>query len=463
MIQRHPREAELVGSVLGGAYRVTRLVGRGGMGAVYEAAHERLGRRVAVKVMAHHLVLDPEALARFHREVRITARLAHPHIVQVSDFGTAPAGEPYLVMEYLDGEDLEQRLRRVRRLSLASTVHVVGQVASALGATHAKGIVHRDLKPANVFLLALDGERDFVKVVDFGISKVKTTTAKLTRGSVMLGTPDYMAPEQAAGLADAVDHHTDQWALACMAWEMLSGRRPFVADTLPMLLYQIAQQHPPSLAADVPELPPEVELVLRRALSKRPSERFPTIAAFARAFAAATVPRPIAGESSAATTSALGSVTQSLEVLVSGPVGLFARVRKGVARMRARARRRKAFARPRQTIAMVMTALGDQRSRVERLLLRPKRRWLTLRRMSAVAGVGATLLVGAALVPWSRVWPGKPATAADATTAAPRIKIVPLPQAARAQAAPAPGSRLPAAKATRARRLPPARAELDGR
>jgi hypothetical protein len=432
MIPPHPRDTDLVGEVLGDAYRLNRLIGRGGMGAVFEATHLRLERRVAVKVMAHHLVLNQDALARFHREVRITSRLAHPHVVQVSDFGTTRTGQPYLVMEYLDGEDLEQRLRRVQRLSLPATLHLVNQVAAALGATHAKGVVHRDLKPANVFLLALDGENenDFVKVVDFGISKVKNTAARLTRSSMLLGTPDYMAPEQAAGLVDDIDHRTDQWALACMAWEMLSGRRPFVADSLPMLLYQIAQQHPPALQA--PDLPAEIELVLRRALSKRQSERFPTIGAFARALAAATTPRPITLEA-AAGSATLGSVTQSLGTLVSAPAGWFARVRKSVGRVRARARRRKALTRPLQTIAMVMTAIGGQRPRWG--LLRRKRAAWPLRQISAVAGV-AMLVAGAALVPWARVLPGRMANhPAPAATAA-RTGIVPLPTPAPALAVP---------------------------
>src|SRR5207247_1702896 len=158
--------------------------------------------------------------ARFRREVQVTSQLAHPHIVHVSDFGNAPGGQPYLVMEYLEGEDLADRLHRVGRLSLETALGIVNQVASALAATHAKGIVHRDLKPENVFLLRVEGVSDFVKVVDFGISKVKHSDEKLTRASVMMGTPAYMAPEQATGRVDDIDHRTDQWALACLAWEM---------------------------------------------------------------------------------------------------------------------------------------------------------------------------------------------------------------------------------------------------
>src|SRR5262252_7903891 len=137
----------MVGTVLGDAYRLTRLVGQGGMGAVYEGVQTRLNKRIAVKVMARELAANPEAIARFRREAEVTSQLGHPHIVQVFDFGAAPSGEPYLVMEYLEGEDLEKRIARVGKMSAPAASHIIRQVASALSATHAKGIVHRDLKP----------------------------------------------------------------------------------------------------------------------------------------------------------------------------------------------------------------------------------------------------------------------------------------------------------------------------
>src|SRR3954468_14999049 len=152
------------GTVLDGAYRLSRLVFEGGMGTVYEAVQVRLNRRVAIKIMAPELAANEEALARFLREVEVTSALAHPTIVQLLDFGRTPAGQPYLVMEYLQGEDLEQRLGRVARLSVTATVRIVKQVASALAITHAGGIVHRDLKPANLFLLPIDADEDFVKL-----------------------------------------------------------------------------------------------------------------------------------------------------------------------------------------------------------------------------------------------------------------------------------------------------------
>ena len=203
----------LVGSVLEGAYRITRLIGEGGMGAVYEAVQLRLNKRVAVKLMARDLAANREALARFHREAEITSHLGHPHLVTVLDFGQAESGEPYLVMEYLEGEDLEHRLRRVGRMPIEAVVHVVRQVASALGAAHDQGVVHRDLKPGNVFLLQIPGEPDFVKVLDFGISKMKAARTQLTNASAVMGTPNYMSPEQATGMVEEIDHHVDQWAL----------------------------------------------------------------------------------------------------------------------------------------------------------------------------------------------------------------------------------------------------------
>jgi serine/threonine protein kinase len=290
-----------LGTVLGEAYRLTRRIADGGMGTVYEAEHLRLGRRCAVKVLARDLAQNREALTRFHREVEITSQLNHPHIVQVVDFGSAPGGEPFLVMEYLDGEDLAQRLRRMGRMTPAATLHVVKQVASALAATHAGGIVHRDLKPANIFLIAIAGaaeaESNFVKVVDFGISKVLHEGPGLTRASVLMGTPHYMPPEQAAGRLRDIDHRSDQWALACIAWEMLAGHVPFQAKDVTALLFQIVHEDPLPEAARAAGLPAPVFEALGRALSKRPGDRFPSITAFARAFEAGVTapPRTISG------------------------------------------------------------------------------------------------------------------------------------------------------------------------
>jgi len=161
-----------------------------------------------------------------------------------------------------------------------------------LNAAHDQGVVHRDLKPGNVFLVQIPGEPDFVKVLDFGISKMKAARTQLTSASAVMGTPNYMSPEQATGMLDDIDHHADQWALACIAWEMLLGRCPFVADETAALLYQIINLDPHPLAPRVPGLAPAVETALRRALSKRPTERFPSMREFSRELESAAFGRP---------------------------------------------------------------------------------------------------------------------------------------------------------------------------
>jgi serine/threonine protein kinase len=274
---------DIIGTVLDGVYRIDSLLGVGGMGAVYQATHLRLDKRVAVKLMSKDLTANPDALARFHREARVTSGLGHPHIVQVFDFSATPTGEPFLVMELLEGEALDHRLSRVGHLTPGEVVRVVKHVASALAATHAKSIVHRDLKPGNIFLVAVAGETDFVKVLDFGISKVRSASTKLTRTSSIMGTPNYMSPEQADGKIEEIDEGTDQWALACIAYECLSGAGPFQGDSVPSILYHIVHKAPPPLVPQVAGLPPEAEKVLLRALAKKKGERFPSVSSFAMA------------------------------------------------------------------------------------------------------------------------------------------------------------------------------------
>jgi eukaryotic-like serine/threonine-protein kinase len=280
------RDEPGVGTVIDGAYRLTRLISQGGMGTVFEAIQLRLNRRVAVKIMVPELTENAVAMARFKREVKVTSQLAHPNVVQLLDYGATGSGQPYLVTEFLEGEDLEQRLARVACMAVPAVLPILRQVVSALAAIHAKGIVHRDLKPANVLLLQIDGAVDFVKVVDFGISKVRNPSeTKLTKAATMVGTPEYMSPEQAMGHVDEVDHRSDQWALACTVWRMLTGQAPFAGEHLNELIGRVVQEDPPRLA--VSHVSAAVEKVLRRALAKRQSQRFPTVMAFLRAFEAA--------------------------------------------------------------------------------------------------------------------------------------------------------------------------------
>jgi serine/threonine-protein kinase len=248
------------------------------MGEVYEARHARLPGRFAIKVLAARVGPGSPGFRRFRREAEIASSLRHPNLVQVVDFNLMNDGSPYIVMEFLDGSDLSQELARVGRLSPRRTASIVGQVAGALNHAHASGVVHRDLKPQNVFLVPFGARgSDFVKVVDFGISKVNTAATVTTEPSLM-GTPQYMSPEQARGRSQEVDVHTDQFALAAMAYEMLSGRPAFSGDNVPAILYAVTNSEPPPLG--VPFLGAEVESVLRRGLAKVKGDRFASIVEF---------------------------------------------------------------------------------------------------------------------------------------------------------------------------------------
>src|SRR3954470_7718351 len=198
------------GTLLRDTYLIERLLGTGGMGEVYEATHRRLSGRYAIKVLLRELASQPDAFARFRREAELTSSLRPPNIVQVIDFNLMDDGAPYLVMEYLDGVDLATRMEK-GPLPLSSVLPLIKQIASGLGAAHARGIVHRDLKPQNIFLVRIEGEdhEEVAKVLDFGISKMKSAAKSVTQDSAVLGTPQYMSPEQALGKIDEIDHATD--------------------------------------------------------------------------------------------------------------------------------------------------------------------------------------------------------------------------------------------------------------
>ncbi len=281
-----PPEA-LLGQVLGGAYRIEKQLDEGGMGTVYEAEHVRLKRPVAVKVMASHLAEDQNALARFTREAEIISQLHHPHVVQILDFNTTESGQPYLVMELLKGRPLDAVMSRHAELGIGPAIRLAIQAAGALGAAHSAGIVHRDLKPANIFLVDT-GDQLFVKLLDFGISKkaeaeMREDGRKLTGEFDILGTPEYMAPEQALGKTAAVDARGDQYALAVILYEMLTGSVPFTADDVMELLQRVIRDLPVAPSAHRSEIPPELDKVLLRALSKDPRDRYPEIKDFADA------------------------------------------------------------------------------------------------------------------------------------------------------------------------------------
>ena len=280
------------GMVLSGAYRIVKLIGRGGMGEVYEALHQRTGAPFAVKVLAGASAKDDGILERFRREGEVTSRLRHPNIVKVFDFDRLPDGRPFLAMELLSGMDLAA-LSAAQGLPMpvARVVSIVDQVSLALFAAHQAGVVHRDLKPANLFIESLPGsDRDLVRVLDFGISKLRNAAAGLTRTMAVLGTPHYMSPEQATGKSKEIDERSDQFSLATIVYELLTGRQAFGADegggddAVLAIVYRVVHQEPPSWAALGIELPAAIEGVVRRGLAKSPSDRFPTIRAFGEAF-----------------------------------------------------------------------------------------------------------------------------------------------------------------------------------
>ena len=287
--QPHP----LLGTVLRGTYQVTRLVDRGGMGIVFEAEQVRLRRKVAIKILPGHLAQESQALLRFQREAELVSMLQNPHVVQLIDFDTTEQGEPYIVMEYLSGESLELRLTREPVLPLAFAVSVATQVAAGLAAVHGALIVHRDLKPANIFLTELPPDGFHVKLLDFGIGKRIGAPQNLTGENDVMGTPDYMPPEQALGKTASVDQRGDQYSLAVIVYEMLAGRGPFQGDMM-AILEQVIGTEPPLIESLVPRLPTGVGPVLRRAMSKEPTDRFETITEFATALgiAASLTPPP---------------------------------------------------------------------------------------------------------------------------------------------------------------------------
>ena len=282
-----PGEHPLIGETLRGTYRVLRALDQGGMGLVFEAEHARLRRRVAVKVLARHLASDAQALARFNREAEIISQLEHPHIVQILDFDTTEQGEPYIVMELLKGESLSARLERDGCLPIAEAVRIVHQVASGLFAAHQAAIVHRDLKPANIFLSEMPGQGTLVKLLDFGISKRVGVGRSLTGEFDVLGTPDYMAPEQALGKTASVDHRGDQYALAVIAFEMFSGQTPFSGADVMEVLQKVVSTEAPSIERFAPHVPRAVAAVLKRGLEKEPEARYDNVLDFAVALSSA--------------------------------------------------------------------------------------------------------------------------------------------------------------------------------
>ena len=275
----------LIGTVLAGRYEVVRRIGEGGMGAVYEGKHALIGKRVAVKVLLEKFHAKSDFVARLLQEARLASSIGHQNIVDVTDFGTTDDGRSFVVMEFLDGESLADLERREAPLPIERSLRIARQAASALGAAHAKGIFHRDVKPENLYLVRRS-DADFVKVVDFGISKaVKpggddgAEAYRLTHTGLLLGTPLYMSPEQARGDED-LDHRADIWALGVLLYECLTGEVPFRANNYLQIISQVLTHEPLSPSRLRPELgiPDAVDAVVMRAVEKDRARRYQTMA-----------------------------------------------------------------------------------------------------------------------------------------------------------------------------------------
>ena len=321
-------DSGLVGRVLGGRYRILREMARGGLGRVYEARHVELERRVAIKVLSEEVARNAEAIKRFQREAQTASQIGHPNIIDVHDLGRTDQGAPFLAMELLDGEDLDDHLGRSERLAPERVIELLRPVASALDAVHARGIVHRDVKPANIFLAErVDGSVE-VKLLDFGLAAFQENSDRLTQLGSVVGTPHYMPPEAAEG--ELSGPQGDVYSLAAVAYECLCGKLPFDAEqSTGVLVKKVARAAPRMSERTGEAFPTEVEDELARALDRNPEMRHDTCLALIDALEAAIEAGDWAGAAAAGPSPAAPSA--SPDIVESGayervpthkPVGL---------------------------------------------------------------------------------------------------------------------------------------------
>jgi serine/threonine protein kinase len=275
------------GEIIDGKYRTIRLIGEGGMGAVYEAENVRIHRKVAIKVLHAGVAETAEAVQRFEREAQAAGRIGSEHIVEVLDMGNLPSGDRYMVMEFMDGDSLSGRIKSKGRLSPGELYPIAHQLLAALDAAHGAGIIHRDLKPDNVYLLrSRSGVADFVKLLDFGISKFNQLSGdsgfSMTRTGAVMGTPYYMAPEQAKGAKD-MDHRVDLYAAGVILYESVTGEVPFNADTFNELLFKIVLEEPRPVQQLVPQIDGGFAAIINKAMARDPALRFQSAKEFQQA------------------------------------------------------------------------------------------------------------------------------------------------------------------------------------
>jgi serine/threonine-protein kinase len=279
--------------VVAGKFRLDGIIGQGGMGSVWSATHLDLGHRIAIKLVSREFVRSPEALRRFDAEAKAAAKLQSRHVVQIYDTGLLEDATPYIAMELLSGENLQQRIERTGAISLAETVTILSQCCKALGRAHALRIVHRDIKPDNIFLSrSADDDEYVVKILDFGVAKLsvgETGDPSSTKTGTVLGTPLYMSPEQARGLK-SIDHRTDLYSLGLVAYTMLTGRIAFSGESFGDILLKICTEPLPSIGLAVagPPGPAAIEAWFQRACARDPAARFPNAQEFSDALRAAS-------------------------------------------------------------------------------------------------------------------------------------------------------------------------------
>jgi serine/threonine protein kinase len=377
----------LVGVTLSGRYLIERLIGEGGMGAVYQAEHTHMHKRLAVKVLHPEMSRLPEVVARFEREAMVAAHIEHPNVAGATDFGKLEDGSFFLVLEYVEGKGLRDVIT-AGRLELGRALHIARQIASALARAHSLGIVHRDLKPENVMLVTREEDADFVKVLDFGIAKVsvgelsdgrKAPGQVLTQLGMVYGTPEYMAPEQALG--QSVDSRADLYALGVILFEMVTGLRPYESESKVTLLGMHVTAPIPSMRARVPdaEIPEEVDAIASRLLAKEATARFGDARALIDALDAAF-----------ATLTERGLIAQPLPPASLGqsPAG---RVERSGARSGPLALGPTSIAEP---SAGARSNIGSVAATALRSALKAAPPWMTPRFVaSAASGVGVLLLV----------------------------------------------------------------------
>jgi eukaryotic-like serine/threonine-protein kinase len=285
-----------IGEVVEGRYKIVRPLADGGMGMVFLAEHWLIKRKVAIKILHADLATDVVMLRRFMNEALAAGTLGHPHIVESTDMGFTKNQLPFIVFEYLEGVSLADEIAQTGPMPVARALAILDQIASALGAAHGAGIIHRDLKSDNIFLALRAGERDHVKVLDFGISRFLTAVDKTALGGNLLGTPEFMAPEQVTA-PDEIDHRVDIYALGVLLFEMLTGRVPFVLakqndiEAAHELLGRVVNDPPPALA--VADAPRGLDVLVATLLAKQPADRYQTTADVQRAIAQLIAPLPV--------------------------------------------------------------------------------------------------------------------------------------------------------------------------